>query len=194
MGPDEFEIRRLIDRWSVSRDAAMWDDLADVWHESGRMHATWFDGAAVDFVAASRAGYEKGVNVTHTLGGTSMSVRGSRAVAQTRMSITQRCDLARQEVDVICTGRFYDLFVRDDERWHLLDRSGIYENDRIVPVAPGERLDLDVEVLSRFPAGYRHLAYAQTRAGLSVNTDLPGLRGPALDALLIRGRDWLADA
>jgi hypothetical protein len=55
-------------------------------------------------------------------------------------------------------------------------------------------LRLDPEILARFPVGYRHLAYLQTRMGLSVFTDLPGLRGAEVAALYARGRAWLAGA
>ena len=40
--------------------------------------------------------------------------------------------------------------------------------------------------------GYRHLAYTQAKMGLTVKRDMPGLRGPELDALYARGDAWLA--
>jgi hypothetical protein len=36
------------------------------------------------------------------------------------------------------------------------------------------------------------LAYALVRAGQKVRTDVPGLDGPALDAVYARGAAWLA--
>jgi hypothetical protein len=53
-------------------------------------------------------------------------------------------------------------------------------------------LKLDPALLARFPDGYRHLAYLQTRVGYTVRNDLPGLDGPALDALYAQGAAWLA--
>ena len=44
---------------------------------------------------------------------------------------------------------------------------------------------------ARFPAGYRHLAYLQTRIGYDVKADMPGLRGPEVDALYASGAAWL---
>jgi len=46
-------------------------------------------------------------------------------------------------------------------------------------------------LLERFPEGYRHLAYAQTRIGYQVKPDMPGLKGDAVQALYARGRRWL---
>jgi len=39
----------------------------------------------------------------------------------------------------------------------------------------------------------RHLAYLQTSAGFQVARDLPGLKGPEVEALCIRGSQWLAE-
>jgi hypothetical protein len=55
-------------------------------HDDGRMNATWFQGSAADFVAASKAGWDRGVSVLHALGGTSIDLCGARAIAQTRMT------------------------------------------------------------------------------------------------------------
>jgi hypothetical protein len=73
-------------------------------------------------------------------------------------------------------------------------RQPIYEQDRIDPVNPAARLELDPELLGRFPVGYRHLAYLQTRLGYTVKADMPGLAGPELEALYARGARWLAGA
>ena len=194
MTDDETTIRALIETWAVARDSADWERLASVWHEGGTMRATWFEGTGSDFIERSRMAWAKGVNVTHALGGSMVDVAGDRALAQTRMSITQRTSLAGQEVDVICVGRFVDFFSRRDRRWGLDARKLVYENDRIVPVVPGGPLDLDADLLARFPPGYRHLAYVQTRAGMEVAQGLPGRRGPATDALMAEARAWLADA
>ena len=70
-------------------------------------------------------------------------------------------------------------------------RQPIYEKDRIDPVDPAARLALDPALLGRFPEGYRHLAYLQTSIGYKVKTDMPGLKGPEVDALYARGRAWL---
>ena len=60
------------------------------------------------------------------------------------------------------------------------------------PVDPAARLALEPGLLARFPEGYRHLAYLQTQIGYAVKTDMPGLQGPAVQALYARGARWLA--
>ena len=54
-------------------------------------------------------------------------------------------------------------------------RQSIYELDRLDPVTPGTAPVLDVALLERFPIGYRHLAYLQTRIGYAVTPNLAGL-------------------
>ena len=51
---------------------------------------------------------------------------------------------------------------------------------------------LDEATLAGFPEGYRHLAYAQQKIGYTVKRDMPGLKGPEVEALYARGRRWLA--
>jgi hypothetical protein len=70
-------------------------------------------------------------------------------------------------------------------------RQPIYEKDRMDPVDPAARLTLDATVLAQFPVGYRHLAYLQTRIGYDVKRDMPGLKGPEVEALYARGGAWL---
>jgi len=108
------------------------------------------------------------------------------------MTISQRARVHDVEVDVVCTGRFYDFFEARAGRWAVVLRQPIYEKDRMDPVTPDARLVLDAQLLARFPAGYRHLAYLQTGIGYDVKRDMPGLTGAAVDALYARGRRWLA--
>jgi len=71
-------------------------------------------------------------------------------------------------------------------------RQPIYEKDRLDPVDPAARVQLDTGQLERFPEGYRHLAYLQTQLGYQVKPDMPGLTGPEGDALYQRGARWLS--
>ena len=95
-------------------------------------------------------------------------------------------------MDVVCAGRFYDFLERRAGRWGVVLRQPIYERDRMDPVDPAARLSLDPALLGRFPEGYRHLAYLQTRIGYAVKPDMPGLKGPEVEALYARGARWLS--
>jgi len=191
---DRITIRELVENWAVWRDAGDWDRFRTVWHPDGRMMATWFQGGFEEFIKVTIEGWNKGVSILHFLGGSSIEVAGSRAVAQTKMTISQRAKVHDVLCDVVCTGRFYDFIEKRQGSWGMVLRQPIYEKDRMDPVDPAAQLSLDAGLLEEFPQGYRHLAYLQTRIGYVVKKDMPGLTGPEVEALYARGRDWLAGA
>jgi hypothetical protein len=188
---DKQQIRELLENWVVWRDAGDWERFRSVWHRDGQMMATWFQGPAEEFIRVSREGFERGVRILHFLGGASIEVVGVRAIAQTKMTITQRAVVHDVICDVVCTGRFYDFLERRNGTWGIVLRQPIYEQDRLDPVDPAASLALDATVLDSFPVGYRHLAYLQTQIGFAVKPDLPGLTGPAVEELYARGEAWL---
>jgi hypothetical protein len=189
---DRQAIREVVENWAVWRDAGDWERFATVWHDDGYMMATWFQGPAREFIQVSREGFERGVSILHFLGGTLIDLAGVRAIAQTKMTISQRAEVHGVVCDVVCTGRFYDFLESRSGRWGIVLRQPIYEKDRLDPVDPAARLDLRAEQLARFPSGYRHLGYVQTELGFEVKRDMPGLTGPEVEDLYRRGRDWLA--
>jgi SnoaL-like protein len=189
---EKLAIREVVENWAIWRDAGDWERFRTVWHADGRMMATWFQGTVDEFIAVSRAGFEKGVSILHFLGGNSVDLAGNRAISQTKMTISQRARVHEVLCDVVCTGRFYDFFEKRDGRWGLVLRQPIYEKDRMDPVDPAARLTLVPSLLERFPEGYRHLAYLQTEIGFTVKPDMPGLKGPEVETLYARGRVWLA--
>ena len=190
---ERLRIREVIENWALWRDAGDWERFRDVWHADGRMMATWFQGPAQRFIELSRDGWNSGVSILHFLGGSSIDVADTRAIAQTKMTISQRANVDGVVCDVVCTGRFYDFFeaVRPGE-WKMLLRQPIYEKDRLDPVDPSARLVLDAALLAQFPEGYRHLAYLQTRIGFAVKRDMPQLKGPEVERLYADGARWLA--
>jgi len=115
-------------------------------------------------------------------------------VAQTKMTISQRADVDKVEVDVLCTGRFYDFFEKRNQKWAIVRRQPIYEKDRMDSLDPSASLKLDPDVLGSFPEGYRHLAYLQTKLGFRIKQGLPQLKGPDVERLYRHGRAWLEGA
>ena len=189
---DRLAIRDLVENWAVWRDAGDWERFVTVWYEEGWMSATWFQGPARDFIRVSQEGFAKGVRILHFLGGTSIDLFGERAIAQTKMTISQRALVHDVLCDVVCTGRFYDFLEKRQGRWGIVRRQPIYEKDRIDPVDPAATLRLDQTALAALPEGYRHLAYMQELIGYKVKRDMPGLTGAEVEKLYGEGRAWLA--
>ena len=188
---DKLALRELIENWALWRDALMWEKFRTVWHDDGVMMATWTQGTADEFIAMSKAGFEKGVRILHFLGGSSIELSGTRAVAQTKMTISQRAEVEGVLCDVLCTGRFYDFLEKRDGKWGFVLRQPIYEKDRCDPVVPGTWPKLDAAKLATFPEGYKHLGYLQAGIGYPVKMDSPGLVGPEVERLYMCGAEWL---
>ncbi len=189
---DAAQIRKVVEDWVLFRDAGLWDEFAAVWHDDAWMTATWFQGLAADFIKVSKAGFEHGVQIAHSLGGFTCQTAGDRAIAQTKMKIEQRATVAGVEVDVTCSGRFYDFLERRQGRWGIVRRQPIYEKDRLDVIDPAASLEIDAGKLATFPYGYRFLGYVQEEQGQPVFRGQPGLRGPEVELLYREGTDWLA--
>jgi hypothetical protein len=188
---ERLSIRDVVENWAVWRDAGDWERFRSVWSDDGVMMATWFQGTADEFIRASKEGRDRGVSILHFLGGTSIDLAGHRAIAQTKMTISQRAVVEEVPCDIVCTGRFYDFFEKREGHWKVVLRQPIYEKDRIDSVIPGIAPKLDAGILNLFPEGYCHLAYAQTKIGYRVKRDMPGLKGAEVEALYVKGRAWL---
>jgi len=189
---ERMTIREMIEDWVVWRDALQWKEFRSLWHDDGRMMATWTQGTADEFIEMSKQGFAKGVRILHFLGGSTIEVCGHRATSQTKMTIAQRALVHDVMCDVVCTGRFCDFWEKRERRWGLVLRQPIYEKDRMDPVDPAAKLSLDQKLLMSFPEGYRHLAYLQTQIGYKIKMDMPGLTGPEVEKLYARLKGWLA--
>ena len=58
---ERLTIREMVENWVLWRDARMWDKFRTVWHDDGRMMATWTQGTADEFIEMSKQGFAKGV-------------------------------------------------------------------------------------------------------------------------------------
>ena len=192
---DVMQIRDLIERWAVYRDAFMWDKFRTIWHADGIMTATWTHGPFEDFIKITQDGVKHGLNILHILGGSAIDVVANRAVAMTKFMILQRAALDGVLCDVTCYARHYDLWEKRGGKWGLVYRGTIADKDRIDPVDTNEKVLIDKSLLESYPIEYRHLAYLQTKSGYNVSNDCPRQSGgKPLDDLYQKGADWLSNA
>lgn len=187
-------ITAVIQGWALFRDICDWESLAACYAPDARMKTTWFEGAASDFVVASRELTGKGARAQHFMGASTVEVHGERATAESRFILLLRGQLGEQQVDVTCYGRFFDRLVRHGQQWAILAREPIYEKDSMQPVAPGQAVHLDPLILQRYPEGYRHIAYLQCLGGARITTDLVAPNSAAQSSLYEAARAWLANA
>ena len=185
-----FAIINAVANWALWRDTGRWDKLRGLYTADAIQHTTWFVGPAREFIERVAARPLGGSQ--HFVGACAVELDADRAIAETRLVLLVRGRLQDIDVDVTCYARSYDRFVRVAQQWRIQQRQMIYEKDRIDAVDPGVRLALDRAALARHPVGYRHLAYLQTEIGYMVKPDMPGLKGPEVQALYARGNGWLA--
>ncbi len=190
---DRLELRTLIEKWAITRDASLWDEFRTVWHEDGVMTATWIETPFENFIAITdKAIKEKGLNIMHHVGESYIKVKGTRAVTQTRFSILQRAMVEGIECDVTCYARHYDFWEKRDTRWGLVLRKTIADKDRIDPVDSRDVVELDKDYLKQFPEEYKHLGYLQSKIGYDVERNAPCRSGgEALEKLYADGDRWL---
>src|ERR1700730_97572 len=119
---DKLAIRAVIENWVIWRDSGNWERFRTVWHEGARMHATWFQGSAEEFITNARQSWGRGGISCHFLGGSSIDLKGTRAIAQTKMKIDTRGKIDDVVCDIVATGRFYDFLEKRDERWAIVLR------------------------------------------------------------------------
>ena len=186
-------IKRMLDAWGLFRDTCRFEELRDCYAPQATMVTTWFDGLASDFVDASVRASASKTLVQHFFGASTIEVKGSRAIAETRLMILVRMEFEETEVDVTCYGRFYDRIVREKNVWRILSRIPIYEKDSIAPVDSGVTVKLDPERLASFPTAFRHLAYLQASGGATITKSIPSHNGQAQQALYAAGEAWLRE-
>jgi len=188
---DKLAIAEVVQNWALWRDFGHWELLRTCFHPDAVMTTTRSTGAAADFISAAADRKGKGAKGTHSIGGSSVRLEGDKAIAESRLILLSRALLGEIEVDVTCYGRFYDRFVKHNGAWCIVKRNVIYEKDRMDTVRPGDVLVLDETELMRFPEGYRHLAYLQSRGGAQVQLALPVPRSAALETLYREANAWL---
>ena len=188
---EKLTITEVVQSWAMYRDIGDWERLRSTVHVDATMTATWYNGSFDGFIEAIQASWRKGSRSQHFVGSTVVDLQGTKAVAQTRMSILVRGKLGDQAVDVTSVGRFFDRVEKRQGVWRIAKRCVIYEKDRMDPVSPQALISLEPALLEKFPEGYRHLAYLQTKAGAEVNPNLPTASGPVLDQLLTQADAWL---
>ena len=190
---DRLAIRELVENWAVWRDAGDWERFRTVWHDDGVMMATWVQGHGRRVHRRLQGRLGRGRLDPALPRRPLRRPRGDRAIAQTKMTISQRTTVARRRV----RRRLHRPLLRLPRKaGRALGRRAAPAHLREGPHRPARprhaRSPLEPELLARFPVGYRHLAYVQSKIGYPVKSDMPGLKGPEVEALYARGRAWLA--
>lgn len=177
----------------VYRDQGRWDELRDLFNDKASIHVSWYSGAVDDFIERSRK-MQGADGARHLIGGSRVTISADRAIADTDVTIIARTKIGGVEADVTSWLRFFDRFERrQDGIWQVLSRTGVYEKDRIDPVAPSLRFSLLYRLgrFDRFPKSCRHLAAGLVRNGCTLAHPIIEARSGAESELWRNAAQWL---
>ena len=162
-----------------------------------------------DFIAVSKTGMDNGAFIMHRCHGSTTDIdpTGTRAVTKMKATITQRFTVDGCFVDAQSDYRFCFFFQKEpakdgqEGKWLARFVRHWYEKDKLIPVNPRKVPKLDDELLTKFPTGYKYLAYCQeVTMGVKVMLDMPGHRrendnacGKKHDLLYWQYKDWVEE-
>jgi hypothetical protein len=164
---DKYACAELIQAWGFYRDQAKWPELLATFAPEGQIAVSWFSGSFREFVERCRQAVEAGQRSKHHLLPSLVRVAGDRALAETNVVILVRQKISGVLVDMTSYARFLDRLERRNARWSILERTAIYERDRLDPVEPSQAFDkvFAATDLSIYPEPYRYMAARLTAAG-----------------------------
>jgi hypothetical protein len=189
---DKHACAEVIQTWGLARDLGRWPELVATFAPEGEIAVSWFRGPFADFVERCRQAFAAGNRSKHLLFPSAVRLNGGRAVAETSVVILVRQAIEGVLCDLTSYGRFLDRMERRD-RWVIVERSAIYEQDRLDPVQPSAAFDAMMQAaeVAQFPAPYRYMAFRVLAACRTLAPPVHCDRTPETDALHARYNAWL---
>jgi SnoaL-like domain len=191
---DKYACAELIQSWGFCRDQGKWPELTAIFAPEGEIAVSWFSGSYREFVDRCRQSFEAGQRSKHHLFPSVVRVNGDRAVAETNVVILVRQKISGVLADMTSYARFLDRLARRDGRWMILERTAIYERDRLDPVEPSEAFDklFKASDLAVYPEAYRYMAARLVAAGRALAPVVFRDGSPHTDQVYARYDAWLA--
>jgi hypothetical protein len=189
---DKLACAELVQTWGLARDRGRWPELLATFAPEGEIAVSWFRGPFAAFVDRCRQAHAAGNRSKHLIFPSLVRLNGGRAVAETNIVILVRQAIDGVACDLTAYGRFFDRMERRD-RWVIVERTAIYEQDRLDPVQPSAAFDAMMQAadVAQFPAPYRYMAFRVLAAGRSLAPPVHCDGTPETDALYARYNDWL---
>ena len=133
---DKYACAELIQAWGLYRDQGRWPELLATFVPDGQISISWFSGSFGEFVDRCRRSFEAGQRSKHQIFPSIVRLADDRAVAETNIVILVRQNIGGAAVDMTSNARFLDRLERRLGRWAIVERTAIYERDRLDPVEP----------------------------------------------------------
>ena len=191
---DKYACAELIQSWGFYRDQGKWPELTATFAPDGEIAVSWFTGSFREFVDRCRQAFDAGQRSKHHIFPSVVRVEGVRAIAETNIVILVRQKISGVPVDMTSYARFLDRLERRDGRWMILERTAIYERDRLDPVEPSEAFDklFKASDLTVYPEAYRYMAARLTAVGRPLALVVYRDGSPHTEQLYARYDTWLS--
>lgn len=193
---DKYACAEVIQCWALFRDQGRWAELLDTFWPDGAIAVSWFRGSFADFVERCRNRSPRAGRAKHLMMPSVVGVTGNRALAETSTVIHVRQDFQGVAVDLTSNARFLDRLEKRGPAWKMIERTCVYEHDRLDPVEPSTAFDEMTRRAdcSRFAPQYRYMAYRLDAAGATLAMPLHHDGSAETETLRARYAAWLAGA
>lgn len=162
---DRAEITELMAGW-MHRSLGHWDKVRALFHPEGVIKVPWFEGFASDFVDASaKMRSESGLTSKHLIGFPLITFSGDRAIAETDVQLVSMNAALR--LGALGHGRFYDRVERRHGVWKIVHRQSFH--DMAGFTFPAGPVEVDAELVARYPLEYAAIAYLLVKSGHPVD-------------------------
>ncbi len=190
---DKYACAELIQAWGLYRDQGRWPELLATFTPDGQIAVSWFSGGFAEFVERCRQAFEAGQRSKHQIFPSRVRLAGDRAVAETNIAILVRQKIGGVLTDMTSYARFLDRVERVSGVWRIVERTAIYERDRLDPVEPSENFErlFKASDLSIYPEAYRYMAARLVAAGRALAPVVYRDGSPHTAQLYLRYDAWL---
>jgi hypothetical protein len=184
---DRQSIADLMTGW-IHRDLAEWDKLRALFHPDGTIEISWFEGLASDFVEGSRRMGQSDVRTKHFISAPLVTFKGNKAIVETNAVVI--AENVRLDLGVSAHARFYDQVEKRGGVWKIANRQGIY--DFAYFNFPQGVVEIDRELLKKYPREYAALGYALEKSGFPVKRVFATKGSDLEKTMKANGQAWLA--
>ncbi len=190
---DKIACAELVQAWGFARDQGRWQDLLDIFHPGGQIHVSWFKGPYPDFVERCRQNFGGGSRAKHLLWPARVLLNGDRATTETNVAILVRQTIEGVPTDLTSYARFLDRLERRGGTWRMVERTCVYEQDRLDPVEPSPAFAalMSGADSAKYPQQYRYMGYRIAAAGRALAEPVHYDGRAETEALKQRYADWL---
>src|SRR3954453_18891342 len=190
---DKHACAELIQAWGLYRDQGKWPQLLATLTPGGQIAVSWFSGPFREFVDRCTNSFNAGQRSKHHIFPSLVRVAGERAVAETNIAILVRQKIGGVLTDMTSYARFLDRLERSAGAWRIVERTAIYQADRLDPVEPSENFErlFKASDLSIYPEAYRYMAARLVAAGRALAPVVYRDGSPHTAQLYLRYDAWL---